>query len=173
MKILPILVGICLMCSSSTFVDYSHHHNNNNSRAERLEFGEQKNPRVFLIDENELLFEELSEEYKTLMIAACKNDINLASREWLKTLISMQAYAARWEYYDAMIGVKIWIKVFCDKRGRIQHIAYAVKPGSRNVDTQVFSAFLERFLRVHRMDIRSKSKFSHYTSVTFPVKIKK
>ena len=129
----------------------------------------QKNPRVFIIGENELLFEELSKDYSKMMLEACDNDINKSSQEWINMLLQMQKYSKLWNY-DRLNGVKVWIKVFCDKRGRIKHIAYAVKPSSRTIDTELFSKFLERFIRVHRMKIRTNANFSHYTSASFPVR---
>jgi hypothetical protein len=157
MKLLTLILGMSLICISSVNAP--------------LEMNEsiQKNPRVFIIEENELLFEELSQEYSKLMLEACDNDINKSSSEWVNMLLQMQKYSKRWNY-DRLNGVKVWIKVFCDKRGRIKHIAYAVKPSSRTVDTELFSKFLERFIRVHRMKIRTNSNFSHYTSASFPVR---
>lgn len=128
------------------------------------------NPKVFIISENELLFEELSREYSMMIGAACDNDFGKASKEWLKMLISMERYADLWNY-NQLDGVKVWMKVFCDKKGRIKHIAYNLKPNSRAVDAELFHQFLERFLRAYRMDVRSSGKYSHYTSISFPLQI--
>jgi hypothetical protein len=157
MKLLTLILGMSLICISGMNAP--------------LEMNEsiQKNPRVFIISENEMLFEELSKEYSKLMLEACNNDINKSSSEWVNMLLQMQKYSKLWGF-DRLSGVKVWIKVFCDKRGRIKHIAYAVKPSSRTVDTELFSKFLERFIRVHRMKIRTSSNFSHYTSASFPVR---
>lgn len=157
MKLLTLLLGMSLISISSMNVPLEIHENI------------QANPRVFIIEENELLFEELSKDYSKMMLEACDNDINKSSQEWINMLLQMQKYSKLWNY-DRLNGVKVWIKVFCDKRGRIKHIAYAVKPSSRTVDTELFSKFLERFIRVHRMNIRTKANFSHYTSASFPVR---
>lgn len=132
-----------------------------------------KPPRVFVIDENELLFEELSREYNMLMLSACDNDIKRASEQWVDMLLQMEYYAELWNFKDQLYGVKMWAKVFCDKRGRIQHIAYALKPSSRAVDSELFQQFLERFLRVYRMEVRTSAGYSHYTSVSFPVQMRR
>ena len=161
MKILPLIFVLSIICMSNTSVEPV------------MENEVQRNPRVFIINENKLLFETLSTEYETLMLAACDNDIKKAQKEWFNMLAEMQRYAALWNYYDELNGVKIWIKVFCDKKGRVQHIAYALKPSSKSIDTDLFTKFLERFMRTHRMKVRSDSKFSNYTSVSFPVKIRK
>jgi len=157
MKLLTLILGMSLICISGMNIP--------------LDANEsiQRNPRVFIISENELLFEELSKDYSKMMLEACNNDINKSSKEWVNMLLQMQRYSKLWNY-DRLSGVKVWIKVFCDKRGRIKHIAYAVKPSSRTIDTELFSKFLERFIRVHRMGIRTNANFSHYTSASFPVR---
>lgn len=162
MKVVSLIIVLSIFCTSSTLIDPVKVAN---------EASIQRNhPRVFIINENELLFEELSKDYETLMLAACNNDIQKAQNEWYRMLVEMQRYAALWNYYDELNGTKLWIKVFTDKRGRIQHIAYALKPSSKSIDTELFTKFLERFMRVHRMNIRTSSKFSHYTSVSFPIR---
>jgi hypothetical protein len=158
MKLLPIVFVLSFLCLSNTYV----------SDIEKTK--PSKKPRVFLIDENEILYEELTTEYNTFLLTACDNDMNKAINVWNKTLEQMQNYAIRWNYNEKIVGVKIWIRLFCNKKGRIQHIAYAVKPGSRNVDTEIFSKFLERFLRVYRLNVRTNKKFSHYHSISFPIK---
>lgn len=165
MKVLPLLLVLCIICMSNTSINTSVE-----ASIETTLKKEVQRPRVFIIHENELLFDELGREYETLMLAACDNDIKKAEREWSRMLVEMQRYAALWNYYDELKGVKIWLKVFCNKRGRIQHIAYALKPSSKAIDTELFSRFLERFMQIHRMNIRSKSKYSNYTSVSFPLK---
>lgn len=156
MKPLSLILVLSIFCLSGTTVTNNFIDN-------------QKRNRVFQIDENELLFEELSKEYEKLLIQACNNDVDVASKKWLKTLAAMERYALRWNYYDKLKGTKVWIKVFCSKRGRIEYIAYSVKPSSRDIDTQLFVKFLERFLRAYRVDIRTDSKFSHYSSAEFPL----
>lgn len=159
MKLLPIVVVLSFLCLSNTSI------------TNKEKINPPKDPRVFLIDENEILYERLTTEYSTFLLTACDNDMDKAISVWNKTLLQMQNYAVRWNYYQRIVGVKIWIRFFCDKRGRIQHIGYAVKPGSRNVDTEIFSKFLERFLRVYRLNVRTNKKFSHYHSISFPVKL--
>lgn len=157
MKLLTLILGMSLICISSTNITVDANE------------GIQRHPRVFIISENELLFEELSRDYAQMMLEACDNDINKSSREWINMLLQMQKYSKLWNY-DRLNGVKVWLKVFCDRKGRIKHIAYALKPSSRTVDTELFNKFLERFIRVHRMNIRTNKNFSHYTSASFPVR---
>ena len=127
----------------------------------------QRQPRVFIMEENELLIDELSEKYDKALIEACSNDLDKAHQKWVGTLISMERYAKQWNYN--IKGVKIWIKVFCNKRGYIDYIAYSVNPNSKNIDTELFNKFMNRFLRVYRLDVRASYRFSHYGRASFPV----
>ena len=95
-------------------------------------------------------------------------NMNKAHGKWTKMLIAMEDYAKLWKY--DIKGVKIWVKVFCNKKGYIDYIAYSFNPNSKGVDTEIFNKFLNRFLRVYRLDIRSSNHFSHYGRAAFPVK---
>lgn len=156
MKPLSLILVLSIFCLSGTTIP-------------NTSIDEQKRNRVFQIDENELLFEELSKEYEKLLIQACNNDVDVASKKWFNTLAAMERYAVRWNYYEKLKGTKVWIKVFCSKRGRIEYIAYSVKPSSKNIEAQLFVKFLERFLRAYRVGIRTDTKFSHYSSAEFPL----
>jgi len=158
MKPLSLIIVLGIFCWSGTTMQNTSPTN------------EQKRNRVFQIDENELFFEELSEEYGKILLQACNNDVDVASKKWIKTLVAMERYAVRWNYFGSLKGTKIWIKIFCSKKGRIEYIAYSVKPSSRNVNHQLFVKFLERFLRAYRVDVRTDNKFSHYSSADFPLK---
>ena len=156
MRILPLILGISLLCLSSTTIDTSNTSTN------------QRQPRVFIIEDNELLVDELSRKYEKALIEACNNDLDRAHQKWVGTLVAMERYAKMWNY--DIKGVKIWVKIFCNKRGYIDYIAYSVNPNSKNVNNEVFNQFLNRFLRVYRLDIRSSNHFSHYGRASFPVK---
>lgn len=157
MRILPFIIGLSLLCLSNTTIDTTK------------DFALQRQPRVFIIDENELLFDELSVEYDMSLINACDSDNDRAYQKWNGMLMAMERYAKLWRYDKDIKGVKIWIKVFCNKKGYIEHIAYTIKPSSKNIDTEIFSKFLNRFIQVYRLDIRADKDFSHYGSASFPV----
>lgn len=158
MRILPFILGLSLLCLSNTSIYITK------------DYGLQRPPRVFVIDEkeNELLFDQLSVEYDMSLINACDSDNDKAYQKWNGMLIAMERYAKLWRYEYDLKGVKIWIKIFCNKKGYIEHIAYTVKPSSKNIDTEVFSKFLTRFIQVYRLDIRAEKDFSHYGSASFP-----
>ena len=156
MRILPLILGLSLLCLSNTTINTSSLSTN------------QRQPRVFLIEENESLIDKLSDKYNTFLIEACDDDLDKAHEKWTKTLIAMEKYAKLWKY--DIKGVKIWVKIFCNKKGYIDYVAYSFNPNSKGVDTEIFNKFLNRFMRVYRLDIRSVNHFSHYGRAAFPVK---
>ena len=156
MRILPLILGISLLCLSNTTINTSNFPI------------DQRQPRVFIMEENELLIDKLSDKYDTFLIEACDNNLDKAHDKWTKTLIAMEDYAKMWKY--DIKGVKIWVKIFCNKKGYIDYVAYSLNPNSKGVDTEIFTKFLNRFIRVYRLDIRSSNHFSHYGRAAFPVK---
>ena len=156
MRILPLILGISLLCLSNTTINTSNFPI------------DQRQPRVFIMEENELLIDKLSDKYDTFLIEACDNNLDKAHDKWTKTLIAMEDYAKMWKY--DIKGVKIWVKIFCNKKGYIDYVAYSFNPNSKGVDTEIFTKFLNRFIRVYRLDIRSSNHFSRYGRAAFPVK---
>lgn len=156
MRILPLILGISLLCLSNTTIDTSSL------------VTTQRQPRVFIIEDNEQLVDELSRKYDKALIEACNNDLDKAHQKWVGTLATMEKYAKQWKY--DINGVKIWVKIFCNKRGYIDYIAYSINPNSKNINPEIFNQFLNRFMQIYRLDIRSSNHFSHYGRAAFPVK---
>ena len=101
MRILPIILGLSLLCLSNTTINTS-------------DFPiDQRQARVFIMEENELLIDKLSDKYNTFLIEACDNDLDKAHEKWTKTLIAMEDYAKMWKY--DITGVKIWVRYFVIK----------------------------------------------------------
>lgn len=123
-------------------------------------------PKVFLIGEYSEEFENMSMEYKSNLMKACEYDMDVAFQKWMSMLQEMEAYADQIEY--DIKGVKIWMKVFWKNDGSIKHIAYYLKPRSRNTDTEELSAFFSSFMNNYRFPLISKEKYSHYGSAAFP-----
>lgn len=124
-------------------------------------------PKVFLIGEYAEEFDLASAEYSLQLIDACKQDMNLAYFKWLSMLQEMEDYA---ESIDFEIkGTKMWIKVFWDTNGKIDHIAYYLKPNSRNVDLDELTAFFMSFMNRYEFPLITEEKFSNYGSASFPI----
>lgn len=131
----------------------------------------QEIPVVFLIGEHEEQYEEMISEYQELLLTVCDNSMDKAYDKWLEMLVQMEDYADSLDY--DIKGVKIWINVFWDKEGIIDHIVYYPKPNSRNMDFDKLSSFFKDFTKVYQMNIEANAGFSHYGSASFPSFAKK
>jgi len=125
-----------------------------------------KYPTVFLIGDDSRAFEALSRSYNIPLLNACEDDIETAFYKWKDMMISLENFSKS-EGYDIR-GIKMWIKIFWAADGSVQHIAYFLKPHSRNVSTEELSTFFESFMDTYKLPIEVERSFSHYGSVSFP-----
>ncbi|MEM6831633.1 MAG: hypothetical protein AAF551_14075 [Bacteroidota bacterium] len=125
-----------------------------------------KSPVVFQIGESPDLFEALSATYSQPLITACTEDMNVAFGHWLTLFKDLEAYAIDQEF--DIEGVKVWIKVFWSPEGLIDHMAFHLKPNSKNIDVRAFSMILEQFASSYQLQVKSDVPFSHYGSASFP-----
>ena len=123
-------------------------------------------PKVFLIGEYEAQFEDLMSSHSTLLLSACDNDMKIAFQKWQSMLQAMEKHSEAVNYN--LKGVKIWLNVFWDEDGSIEHIAYYLKPNSRNVDTDELTLFFIDFINSYRFPLVVGEKFSHYGMASFP-----
>lgn len=125
-------------------------------------------PTAFVIGQHPTTFETLNEQYSTLLLKAYEDDINKAFSTW-KGLMSEIAIFATKNDVD-MNGVKMWVKVFWSADGQIEHIAYNLKPESKNVDLPTLTDLLEKFVLTEECTLDAKeSNFSHYGSISYPM----
>ena len=127
-------------------------------------------PTVFVIGQNADMFETLNDEYSTLLLTVCNDDMKKAFRQWKHTLSQIEQYA----HLNGMNlnGVKMWIKVFWSPSGHIEHIAFDLKPQSAKINKKKLAKLLEDFVQEYSTDepsISAETKFSHYGSVGYPV----
>jgi len=124
-------------------------------------------PAIFQIGEFEDQFEALSFEYETSLLSACDDNMDLAFTKWQSLLKAME------EFGDLngvdLKGVKMWINVFWDENGKIDHIAYFLKPQSKNVEQKYISALFLEFSKTYQMPLTYPGKFSHHGIASFPV----
>lgn len=124
-------------------------------------------PTVFIIGEHEDEFNRLGVEYQALLLTACDDNMDMAYDKWLGMLEELQIFAAS-NQFD-LRGIKMWLNVFWDENGVVSHIAYHLKPQSRNVDTRYLTAVLSEFTKTYRFPLVFESKYSHYGTASFPV----
>lgn len=123
-------------------------------------------PKVFFLGEHEMQFEKLVGEYQKLLLTACGNDLSKAFERWQSVSLSMEAFSKE-QKFD-LDGVKAWVYIFWNPAGKIDHIAYHLKPGSRFVKPGDLNPFLEKFMAQFQLPVTATFKFSHYGTVVFP-----
>ena len=123
-------------------------------------------PKAFMMGEHEAAFEVMIQEHQALLLAVCDNNMDIAFEKWLSMLKEMEAYSELVEY--DLKGIKMWLNVFWDEDGTVDHIAYYLKPNSRNVDTELLTLFLIDFMNNYKFPLIAGEKFSHYGSAAFP-----
>ncbi len=129
-------------------------------------------PVAFLLGENDGTdFAALQSKFETSLLTTCHSDMDLAYYAWVHLLQHIQTYAKQQSI--ELDGVKMWLYAFWNKDGSIAHIAYHLKPNSRNVKTDELTAMLARFAHDYKLPIKSDKDFSNYNNATFPVLMEK
>ncbi|MEM6966384.1 MAG: hypothetical protein AAF573_16595 [Bacteroidota bacterium] len=123
-------------------------------------------PKVFILGDYEKQYDQLSTEYGTSLLAANNDDTGIAGKQWSSMIKEMEAHADMLEY--DINGVKMWLHVFWDQEGKINHIGFYLKPNSRNVDKKELRSFLMDFVNNYYIPSSHESKFSHYSGAAFP-----
>ncbi len=123
-------------------------------------------PTVFQIGQNEEAYESLVSACSNPLLTVCNDSMDLAYRTWMLMLSDMEQYAERSEF--DIKGIKIWLNVFWNPDGTIKHLVYFPKPNSRNMDFDLLTIFLGKFVTVYKMDTLDTSCFSHIGSAAFP-----
>lgn len=123
-------------------------------------------PKVFLIGEYESMYAKLYKNYPGLLISESANDMETAFNKWLNLIYSMEDKSHKMGL--DLKGLKIWIHVFFDKSGKIDHIMFHKKPHSKQVDNEELRAFLKDFIEDYTLSIKSEQNFMHSGSASFP-----
>jgi len=124
-------------------------------------------PTVFVLGEFEGSYDELVQEYEQSLLAACDCTMKSAFAKWLGMLHELDLYAAR-ENVDIR-GVKVWLHVFWQPDGTIDHIAYHLRPNSRSIDAEVMTSLLDGFTKDYAFPLTADEGFAHYSTGSFPV----
>ena len=126
-------------------------------------------PRVFLLgDDTDSYSERLSYEYSYLLVFACNNSVEEASAKWVDMMNAIEEYSNQVNFN--LKGLKLWINIYWDKDGTIKHIAYHLRPESRNIEVKQLTTFLTNFCGQYKLPLTAsaKKKFSHSGSTYFP-----
>mgnify|MGYP000849797123 CR=1 FL=1 len=125
-------------------------------------------PKVIIMgDANQSQFESALEvDYQKLLLTACGNDVSKASIAWNQLSLDMEAFGAA-EKFD-LDGLKVWVYVLFNSTGKMDHLAYYLKPGSRFIRPEEFGPFLEKFMAQYQLSVTATYNFSQYGSLVFP-----
>ena len=124
-------------------------------------------PKSFLIGEYEQPYEQLINNYNQLLLTVCNNDMSRAYDIWAKVLSDMEDYSKQMNFN--LNGLKLWMNMFFNADGTIQHIVYFPKPNSRNMQFEQLTAFLTSFCKYYNQKVPVAVKCSHYGSASFPI----
>jgi len=127
----------------------------------------QELPTVINVKSNTSILEELSAKYRSSLFSASDKDINETSKNWKHLLSAMELYGKQISF--EIKGVRIWIKVFWAKSGKIDFITYYLLDKSKNVDKAELEAFLKSFTNNYELPVSHNSRFSYAGRVQFPV----
>ncbi len=130
----------------------------------------QEIPRVFVLGQYQDSYENLANQFKTSLLEVSNQDINQAYKKWIHTLSEMEAYSKKINY--DIRGAKLWLQIYWKADGTIAHIAYHLKPNSRNIPNAELNAFFKSFAKNYKMPVETIMDFSHYGTASFPLYIR-
>ena len=125
-------------------------------------------PAVFVIGEDtEAAYTRLGENQQVGLLEACDCTMDEAFKLWVGMLHEIEKYAERQEV--DIRGVKIWLHAFYGPDGSVDHLAYHLRPSSKQIDEAVFSGLLEDFTRSYTFPVLTDGGFAHYSTGSFPI----
>ena len=131
-------------------------------------FGQNTQPSsIFEIGKDEQTYRTICEAYPETLLTWKKDNYTQSALLWFDFLKSMETYADAIQFN--LKGLKLWIHIFWNEKGEINHIGYFVHPASRQIDKKELNAFFSAFSRLaDKPDFKTGMKISHYTSASFP-----
>lgn len=127
----------------------------------------QELPKILDANSSDQQLEALSSEYKSSLLTAADTNLTKMVNTWKHCLTAMEFYADKINF--DIKGVKMWVKIFWAKDGKIDHIAYYLQDNSINIPKVDFEAFLNSFSKNYQLPIGHKHRFSYASRVQFPM----
>ncbi|MEM9849599.1 MAG: hypothetical protein AAF847_17050 [Bacteroidota bacterium] len=124
-------------------------------------------PQVFRIGDFQEAYEALIQAHEYSLVDVCGKDLKLAYTKLSSMFREMELHAERKDY--DLKGVRMWLHVFWRADGKIAHLAYHLRPNSRNIDIGELEHFLLSFLQTYRFPLISEQDYALYTTASFPV----
>jgi hypothetical protein len=131
-------------------------------------FAQVKVEEVFFIGENQAEYDKLIVKYKTPLLTVTGQDVDKAFHQWTDLLTNLEQYSEK-QGMDIK-GVKIWLNVFWNEKGEVDHFTFYPKPNSKNLDYEKFRGIVKSFLNQNaKLGMQSKDSYSHYGTANFPI----
>ncbi|MEM9884686.1 MAG: hypothetical protein AAF849_02270 [Bacteroidota bacterium] len=124
-------------------------------------------PSVFQIGDFQEEYEALIKTHDHSLMEVCDNDMRAAYSKLSSMFREMELHAERRNYN--IKGIRIWLHIFWKKDGSIAHLAYHLRPNSRNVSIAGLENFLIDFIQHYHFPLISKHAYELYTNVAFPL----
>ena len=124
-------------------------------------------PRIFVLGANEKAHMEVDSAYTESLLNASQNNMRAAQRSWLNLLVSMEDYAHQIKF--PLDGIKVYIHLYCDGTGKINHLGFLPLADSRNVPMPELRAFFSSFTRHNDFPASPCPRFKFNSKVDFPL----
>lgn len=124
-------------------------------------------PKVFVLGQFESSYDDLVESYDQSLLTACNCTMKTAFGKWLGMLHELELYSKK---QDVDIrGVKVWLHVFWNADGTVDHIAYHLRPNSKVIEDEVMNDLLVGFAKQYSFPLTAEEGYAHYSTGSFPV----
>ncbi len=124
-------------------------------------------PTVFVLGDFESSYDDLVQSYEQSLLTACDCTMKNAFAKWLGMLHELDLYARK-QSIDIR-GVKVWLHVFFNPDGSIDHIAYHLRPNSRDIEAEQMTYLLDGFAKQYSFPLTASEGYAHYSTGAFPV----
>lgn len=127
---------------------------------------DQELPKVFIMGQDEVIYETLEEQYQESLLSVCNNDMRTMMENWYTMMLEIESYANKIQF--DIKGMKLFMNVYWNKEGKIEHLGYILRPDSKNKPYEELTAFFSSFVARHEGSVNSASGFKHYAVAAFP-----
>ncbi len=132
-------------------------------------------PDVFSLTGYENELDELFSTYQTPLLSVCEDQLDSTFSIWKNMLQEMESFAESKQFQKSfkeqleLKGLKLWLTVFFDKKGKIDHLAFELFPNSRNVKLTTLQQFFKLFIENYQAPVSHSAPFFHDGQAGFPV----
>jgi hypothetical protein len=125
--------------------------------------------KVFLIGDHQENYDQIISKHSLPLLTACNKDVDKAFNYWTSLLNDLEIFSEK-NGLDIK-GVKIWVNVFWNSKGEIEHFVFYPKPNSKNIDYEKMKKITAKFLSTNNVQIgvTADTGFSHFGTANFPI----